>query len=153
MTLLHLKSRPSMLSFLACAIFLFAAVSVQAQTGQASRSGNAVTGTYSIKNSSTENTLEAQVLSGGRVKIHLYASWIGTVAAGQVNTGEIKEILTLKNRTAVYESGGCRITIRFGGNRAKVKQTEREGGCGFGLNVSASGTYLKLHGRRPKFDF
>lgn len=152
MTLQRTASRPLILSFLACAIFLFAAVSVQAQPGRA-RSGNAVTGTYTIKNPSTENTLEAQTLPGGRVKIHLYASWIGSVAAGQVNTGELKEILILKNRTAVYESGGCRITIRFSGNRAKVKQTERQEGCGFGLNVSASGTYRKRNSRRPKFDF
>jgi len=149
MTLKHTDSRPLILSVLACAILLFASVSAQAQRS----SGNAVTGTYTIKNPSTENTLEAQALPGGRVKIHLYASWIGTVAPGQVNTGEIKEILALKNSTAVYESVGCRITIRFGGNRAKVQQTEKEGGCGFGLNVSASGTYRKRSRRVPKFDF
>jgi hypothetical protein len=152
MTLQRSKSRPLILSFLACAIFLFAYVSVQAQPSRASR-GSTVTGTYSIKNPSTENTLEAQVLPGGRVKIHLYASWIGSVSAGQVNTGELKEILPLKNRIAVYESNGCRITIRFAGHRAKVQQTEREGGCGFGLNVSASGTYRKRSRRVPKFDF
>jgi hypothetical protein len=150
MTLNLTASRPLTLSFLACAILLFAYASAQAQR---SSGGSVVTGTYTIKNPSTENTLEAQALPGGRVKIYLYASWIGSVAAGRVNTGEIKEILVLKNRTAVYESGGCRITIRFSGNTAKVQQTEREGGCGFGLNVSASGTYRRRSRRAPKFDF
>jgi len=117
------------------------------------RGASRITGHYSVRDSSRENSLEVLLLPGGKVKIHLYASWIGSAAAGNVNTGEIKAILPLRNGTALYESGQCRISIRFVGNKAIVRQTETNGACGFGLNVSAEGTYRRRNARRPEFDF
>ena len=125
----------------------------QGRTTRARTGSGNITGHYSVRNPSMENSLDVLLLPGGKVKIFLYASWIGSVALGNVNVGEIKAILPLKNRTAVYESGQCRITIRFTGNKAIVRQTERTSDCGFGLNVSADGTYKKRNGRTPKFDF
>jgi hypothetical protein len=111
-----------------------------------------ITGSYSFKRPSAENSLDAQLLPDGKVKIYMYASWIGNAATGNVNNGEIKTTLPLKNNVAVYESGRCRITIRFTGRSAMV--TERGNpDCGFGLNVSAAGAYAKRSRRTPKFDF
>ena len=114
-------------------------------------SPGSITGTYSFRNPSAENSLSAQWLPGGKVKIYLYASWIGSVEMGNVRNGEIRATLPLKNNVAVYESGQCRITIRFRGRRAIVTQNEND--CDFGLNVLADGTYIKRSSRRPKFDF
>lgn len=114
-------------------------------------SSSNITGNYRFKSQSAENSLEAQQLPGGKVKIYLYASWIGNAALGNVRNGEIRETLSLKNNIAVYEYGQCRITIRFIGRRALVTQNEDD--CGFGLNVLAEGSYVKRNSRTPKFDF
>jgi hypothetical protein len=110
-----------------------------------------ITGNYRFRSPSAENSLDAQRLPGGKVKIYLYASWIGNAAMGNVRNGEIRETLSLKNNVAVYESGQCRITILFTGRRAIVTQSEDD--CGFGLNVLADGSYRKRNSRTPKFDF
>lgn len=112
-----------------------------------------VTGHYGVRNPSMENSLDVLLLPGGKVKIYLYASWIGSAETGNVNVGEIKSVVPFRNGRAVYESGQCRIYFRFVRSRAIVKQTERGGDCGFGLNVTATGTYRKRNGRTPKFDF
>ena len=127
-----------------------------AQTGKARKSRPAainVTGSYVLRNSTTENALDVQKLAGGKIKIYLYASWIGNAATGNVNVGEVKETLPLVNNRAEYKSGECTISIRFTGNRAIVTQTGSSIPCGFGLNVSATGTYAKRSSRTPKFDF
>lgn len=115
-------------------------------------SSGSITGSYSFKRPSAENSLDARLLPGGKVKIYLYASWVGSAATGNVNNGEIKATLPLKNNVAVYESGQCRITIRFDARRAIVTE-KGNSDCGFGLNVSAAGSYLKRSSRTPKFDF
>jgi hypothetical protein len=121
---------------------------------QNAKPGSGITGHYSARSRSAENSLDVQLLPDGKVKIYLYASWIGSVATGNVNTGEIRAILPLSNgRTALYESGQCRITIRFAANKVIVRQSAPVGDCGFGLNVSADGTYKKRNRRRPRFDF
>lgn len=133
--------------------FLLTCQLTHAQNRTTRTVSRSITGHYSVRNPSMENALDVLLLPGKRVKIFLYASWIGSAAMGNVNTGEVKTILPLRNGTAVYESGQCRITIRFKGNKAIVNQTESNGDCGFGLNVSADGTYKKRNGRKPKFDF
>ena len=135
-------------------LLLSASQFIYAQGGKpkAKSAPDNVTGHYTLRNSSAENTLDALLLPDGKVKVYLYASWIGSVP-GAVNNGEIKTTLGLKNRVAVYESGQCKITIRFAGNRAIVKQTGSSIVCDFGLNVSADGTYSKRNSRKPKFDF
>jgi hypothetical protein len=130
------------------AAFQFVPAQGRTKTRSSSKS---VTGSYSFKLPSAENSLDAQLLPNGKVKIYLYASWIGSVSLGNVRNGELRETLPLQNNVAVYESGQCRITIRFTGRRAVVTQNEND--CGFGLNVSAEGSYIKRSSRKPKFDF
>lgn len=118
---------------------------------KANRSSGNITGSYRYRSSSAENSLDARLLPRGRVKIYLYASWIGNAATGNVRNGEVRATLPLRNNVAVYAAGQCRITIRFAGRRAFVTQNEND--CDFGLNVSAEGTYSKRASRTPKFDF
>jgi hypothetical protein len=58
--------------------------------------------------------------------------------------------------TLVYDTdkfvGHCRITVRFGDERAVVTQEGRDQACGFGAYVDVGGTYLRLNNRRPPFD-
>ncbi|MGH9903558.1 MAG: hypothetical protein ACRD68_17265 [Pyrinomonadaceae bacterium] len=105
-----------------------------------------VTGTYSIKD---QAELDAQVLPDGRLKFFLFASW-NSGRPGDVNVGEASGVVPLEGDTAVYTDENCRITMRFAGRRAHISQ---EGNCGFGLNVTADGVYVKTSGRAPKFDF
>lgn len=118
---------------------------------KAYRAPGNVTGSYRYRSPSAENSLDALKLPGGKVKIYLYASWIGNAALGNVRNGEVRATLPLKNNVAVYESGQCRITIRFAGRRAFVTQNEND--CDFGLNVWAEGSYRKRTSRPPTFDF
>lgn len=121
----------------------------QRRPGPAAASG--ITGSYRFRSPSAENSLDARQLPGGRVKIYLYASWIGNASLGNVRNGEVRATLPLRKNVVVYESGQCRITIRFEGRRALVRQNRND--CDFGLNVSAEGSYTKRTGRTPEFDF
>lgn len=143
----------SLKRLLTATLLLLIAFQVVTAQGKTKSSPGSVTGTYSLKRGTMENSLDAQLLPKGKVKIYLYASWIGSVALGNVHIGEIKATLPIKNRVAVYESGQCRITIRFTGRRALVTQSGSDSDCDFGMNVSAEGTYTKRSSRRPKFDF
>lgn len=145
-TVLLKKLLPVALSLMAA----FQLAPAQARTKR-KPSRESITGSYSFRHPSAENTLKVQQLPGGNVKIYLYASWIGSVALGNVRNGELRETLALKRNVAVYESGQCRITIRFNGRRAIVTQNEND--CGFALNVSADGTYIRRSRRAPVFDF
>ena len=68
------------------------------------------------------------------------------------NSGTGHGIATIEGDTAAFRPEGaeqdCTITMRFGGGKLVVAQ---EGGCGFGLNVTAAGTYRKVSGRKPTF--
>ena len=150
------RLRLLVLLFITLPLLFSVARPIQARSRRAPKASSArgVTGQYRLRNRTTENTLDVLLLPGGKVKIYLYASWIGSAATGNVNTGEIKAVIPLRNGTALYESGECKITIRFvGRRRAIVEQVEKNGDCGFGLNVSAQGIYQKRSSRAPKFDF
>ena len=67
------------------------------------------------------------------------------------NTGEASGIATIEGDTATYNTNEydhqCVITLRFTKGRMTVAQT---GICGFGLHVTADGTYRKVSGRRSR---
>ena len=69
------------------------------------------------------------------------------------NEGEGSGIATIEGDTAIFKPEGaeeeCRITLKFTGGKLLVTQT---GICGFGHNVSASGTYRKVSAKKPKFE-
>jgi hypothetical protein len=69
------------------------------------------------------------------------------------NTGEASGIANIEGIIATFRPDGadegCKITMTFKGDRLVVDQKD---GCGFGLNVTASGTYRKTSSRKPNFD-
>jgi hypothetical protein len=75
---------------------------------------------------------------------HEYVSQAGRMA----NTGEGKGIAFIEGDTAIFKPDGaeeeCLITMKFTGGKLVVTQ---EGVCGFGLNVTAAGTYRKVSSR------
>ena len=78
-----------------------------------------------------------------------YGSPYGPMA----NTGEGTGIAVIDGDTAAFKPDGaddeCRIVLKFAEDSLIVDQ---DGICGFGHNVSATGTYRKVSGRKPKFD-
>jgi hypothetical protein len=65
-----------------------------------------------------------------------------------VNTGVGEGIVFIEGDTAIFKPNGaeaeCQITMKFTGGKLFVSQ---EGVCGFGLNVTAAGTYRKVNNR------
>jgi hypothetical protein len=69
------------------------------------------------------------------------------------NEGQGSGIAQIVGDTAIFKpdgaEGDCKITLKFAGGKLVVTQT---GSCGFGLNVSANGTYKRVSSTKPKFD-
>jgi hypothetical protein len=68
------------------------------------------------------------------------------------NTGTADGEATIAGDTAVLtleDFEDCRITMKF--PRAGRLEVAQEGGCGFGFNVSADGSYRKISGAKPRF--
>ncbi len=109
-----------------------------------------VNGTWSSKYG------EFKVLALGKQRLKIafsgtyeYQSQAGPMA----NVGEGSGIAIIEGDTATFKPEGaedaCQITMRF--TRGKLIVTQ-ESNCGFGLNVSAAGTYRRISARKPKFD-
>lgn len=65
------------------------------------------------------------------------------------NMGEFGTTMPTNAKQTIYKDQDCRIQLDFKsnaklGNYIQVKQSEGESGCGFGHNVYADGTYLKV---------
>jgi hypothetical protein len=71
------------------------------------------------------------------------------------NTGYGSGIARIEGDTAIFKPDHahiderCKVTMKF--TRGKLI-VEEEGGCGFGFNVSASGTYRRISRAKPKFE-
>jgi hypothetical protein len=69
------------------------------------------------------------------------------------NEGVGSGIATVEGDTAIFKPEGaeeeCRITLKFTGGKLVVTQT---GICGFGHNVTATGTNKKVSAKKPKFE-
>lgn len=147
-----------MRTWMCAALLTLAAATLIHAQGARTKSGapqSNVTGSYRVRHRRVPNTLDVLQLPDGKIKFQLYAYWAGNAEIGNVNTGEAKGVVPLQNNVAVFEDadGKCKIRMKFTGNKIIVTQEEEELACGFGFNVTADGTYLKLNSRKPKFDF
>jgi len=72
--------------------------------------------------------------------------------SGMANTGEGRGIAIIEGIEARFKpedaEDECEIRMKFIKGKLEVTQ---EGICGFGLNVSAAGTYRRVSSRKPKF--
>ncbi len=142
-------------------IFGMTATAANAQTARKSVSATEVNGTFQMpftgRFKGSSNEIKILALGGGKLHIAmdlLYPYIVnGELSA---NVGELDGEAAIVGDVAVYDSaenGTCTITIKFvRPGTIKVSQEETEAGCGFGMNVSAEGTYKKVSGAKPKFD-
>ncbi|HKQ06915.1 MAG TPA: hypothetical protein VJ464_17430 [Blastocatellia bacterium] len=130
-------------------MFLFPAAPQSTSASQKVVTAAQVNGTWRTK------TGEFKVLALGKRRLRVEFS--GTYeyrVSGELmaNTGTGYGIATIEGDMARFRPEGaeddCTITMRFTGGKLVVTQ---EGGCGFGHNVTAIGTYRKISERKPTF--
>lgn len=136
---------------------LVCSAGVRAQTPRASVPAAEVNGTFVMpftgKFGGSSNEITVRALGQGKLRVSFELLYPFTMADGgvMVNTGSAAGIANIEGDKAVFspDSGPCRITIRFvSPGRIKVDQKGTDADCGFGVNVSASGTYSKVN-KRP----
>jgi len=134
-------------------LMLFAFGITVAQTPSRAPKLNTVTGYYHNHHAVNQNSLEVLQLPGGKIKFYLLALWVSPYNRENLHIGELRGIVALEDNTAAYASERCKVTMKFLRAKVVVTQSDAVGDCDFGASVSATGTYRKLDGRRPKFDF
>lgn len=122
---------------------------------QASSSGqNIVTaaqvnGTWRYKS----NTLKVWALGQQKLRVEFLGTYeYKTAGELMANTGSGSGVARIEGDTAIFRPEDadeeCKIIMRFTEGKLIVEQ---EGECGFGHNVSATGTYRKISRGKPKF--
>lgn len=112
-----------------------------------------VTGQYRLRNEEFRNWLDVRQLPGGKIKFVLIALWVSPNNPQNIHNGELHGVVPLVGGVAIYESRSCRITMKFSSNKVAVTESDENGDCGFGANVTAVGNYRKVSSKSPKFDF
>ncbi len=110
-------------------------------------------GTYRYR----RNEIKILALGHNKLRIQMNLTYEYKTSSGPMaNVGEASGEATIENDTAVFnppDTQECTITIKFlRGNKISVSE-DRTINCGFGMNVSSEGTYIKLKNGKPKFDF
>jgi len=103
---------------------------------------------------------EVRILALGkgklRVAFELVYPYIDGTGGMMANVGTADGTATIEGDTAVFspeESEQCRIIIKFVKRGAiAITQNGTDSECGFGLNVTADGTYKKTSSAKPKFE-
>lgn len=127
-------------------------------------SGTEVTGTFRSyfkgKFRGNYNEILIQALGGNKLEVEMALTYPFKALDGELsaNTGEASGKAVIKGDTAVFvpdystaNNGSCKITLKFSKPGTLIVTTENNIDCGFGLNVSADGTYKKRSGAKPKF--
>jgi hypothetical protein len=106
-----------------------------------------VTGSYKY----VLNTVEVLELPDHRVRISFSGFWPNDHKRVETrNVGSFDETVPLKGHTAVVKpeyGDECAITFNFKPSRVIVSQEGYR--CGFGFNVEADGTYVKVSSKPP----
>ena len=149
------QRKHSQLSPLALLLLLATSFLVVSQTPPAAKAKapRSVTGHYVMRRAAFHNRLDVQQLPDGKIKFDLIALWVSQNNPDNVHNGEIQAVVSLENGVAVYEEGTCRIRMEFLPSRVRISESGEVGDCGFGVNVTAAGSYRKTDTKKPKFDF
>jgi hypothetical protein len=121
----------------------------RARKGKAPRS---LTGHYVMRREEFRNRLNVEQLPDGRIKFDLLALWVSHYNPENVHNGTLQGIVKLENGAAIYEADGCKLKLEIVLTKIRIIQND-DADCGFGANVTATGSYRKVDGRKPKFDF
>ena len=110
-----------------------------------------LSGTYQTKEGNKLQLRETK----SKIEFVLNAQWVGA-NPGQVNVGVACGEFTLKNNEALFTStqaaephNTCKLHFKVKASQIEVEQLGDLSGCGFGLNVSATGLYLKKNSKVP----
>jgi hypothetical protein len=127
--------------------------SAAAQGKRAAVSAAEVTGTFRTDGGDSEFKIAA--LGRGHLKVEFFGS-VKLGREGNVYTGEAAGLALIEGDTAIFVPDGqepdqCSIKLIFTKPGSLKVVQEGEGGCGFGLNVTADGVYKKASGAKPKF--
>ena len=140
-----------------CGILLIgfgAILTTNAQTRKAVSAAE-VTGTF--REAATGSEFSILALGKGRLRVAFTGVYPYKLANGEdmANTGEAFGEAEISGDTATFtpdEFEECTITLKFlTRGRLKVTQRGTDAECGFGLNVSADGTYKKVSNKKPQF--
>ncbi len=143
------------------AILMSATTFGVAQRSRASVSAAEVNGTYKMnflgKFKKFSSEIKILALGGGKIRFAMDLIYPYSMRNGEpmVNMGGADDKATIVGDTANFESedGKCKFVFKFvKPGTLKVTEDETEGSCGFGHNVRADGTYLKVSGKKPTFD-
>jgi hypothetical protein len=135
-----------------CAILLLPAL----ESSQTIASAQTIVTAAQVNGTWRSKTGNLKVWALGQQKLRV--EFLGTYeydspAGPMANTGSGSGIAFIEGVTATFKPDDaedeCKITMKFSGGKLTVKQ---EGGCGFGHNVTAEGTYRKISSRKPKFN-
>jgi len=135
---------------------VFTAFVVPAAGQRKSVSGAEVTGTFRYsftgKFRGNYSEIKIQALGKGKLRVGFELTYPYMVGKEQMaNEGTSTGEADIEGDTAIYLP--CTITIKFvRPGLIKVTQNDTGTDCGFGLNVSADGTYLKVSSKKPNFD-
>jgi hypothetical protein len=126
-------------------VWSLAPLSQAVTSGQTVVTASQVNGTWSNK----RGTFKVRALGNQKLRVEFSGFYKYVSQAGpMVNTGEGEGIAFIEGDTAIFKpddaEAECRITMKFSGGKLFVTQ---EGVCGFGLNVTAAGTYRKVSSR------
>jgi hypothetical protein len=102
------------------------------------------------------NEIRILALSKNKLRIQMDLAWEHKSPNGPTaNVGMSHGEATIENDLATFRPEGtedCTITIKFlSGNRIRVSEDNMLN-CGWGFNVSSTGTYRKIRASKPKFD-
>lgn len=129
---------------------------------RASVSGKEVTGTFRLaftgKYKGSSSDILIQALGGGKIKIGFDLIYPYTMSNGDLmaNVGQLVVEAKIRGDKAVYSTnetdGKCEITVHFvKPGVIEVTQEQEGAACGFGMNVTAKGTYKKVSSAKPNF--
>ena len=111
------------------------------------------TGHYTMRREEFRNRLNVQQLADGRIKFDLLALWVSHYNPENVHNGTAQGIISQEQGVAVYEVDGCKLRMEFSSTKIRITQSEEVGDCGFGANVTATGSFRKVDRKKPRFDF
>jgi hypothetical protein len=98
---------------------------------------------------------EFRILALGHNKLKVQFDGIYMTVSGSPNMGSAAGEATIDGNIATFkppDTERCEITLVFLRNELKVMQDGSDADCGFGHNVSATGTYRKIKSGKPKFE-
>ncbi len=92
-------------------------------------------------------TIVVMPASSGKIEFCFSGLWWGGGAKGPSGTGNLRATVPLHENRAEYSSnefGSCRISLEFSADELEATQTGSGSDCGFGHNVTASGTFERI---------